>query len=398
MNKFIFILIGCSLGLNLYANKCSNIDMFSHNDGNVIIHGDVDISITCQNIVKKAEVKKEEISKISQELKELYENFNTEQTNNLINKKMYNNKLKKLKSILRLKKNELSKIKKDINNYNKSLNRKLFNLKNELFINNEIYKNKIENNKEIIQKIDKDLSQYINNIDNELSLINRKLKKHEQKIKDNSKNITNNKNTSQQNSVILEQHRRNIEKVVEKQKNFSNYFNNTSDIFYGVHIGTLYLDKNFGTIVGIDIEGFNRNSSSIFTTLSGMKIDKKDYYFTLGSSKEFINNRKNYYSLEIGYKEFFDIHLFNNKDKVYLATSVGGMTGDDNSFIASVFTGFEYYNKADNKIILELGSKYINNVSYDEVVFNSLGKSSISSDKKEELTISLTLKYLWRWK
>jgi len=123
-----------------------------------------------------------------------------------------------------------------------------------------------------------------------------------------------------------------------------------------------------------------------------MKIDKKDYYFTLGSSKEFINNSKNYYSLEIGYKEFFEWA------KVYLATSVGGMTGDDNSFIASVFTGFEYYNKADNKIILELGSKYINNVSYDEVVFNSLGKSSISSDKKEELTISLTLKYLWRWK
>jgi len=166
-----------------------------------------------------------------------------------------------------------------------------------------------------------------------------------------------------------------------------------------INTGIDFLYPNQLNIGGnIEFKNYNTNSqSSYFLKLSYFKLTEKTNYATLGNNSEEIDNDKKLYSMDLGYREFFDSHRFIKKSDVYLGASLGGTYIDDDkekdtTWSASLLVGLEY----DNQFIYELGCKYLYEVSSSHINFDGLGQNNISSSSEDKFIPFISIKLLWK--
>jgi len=190
----------------------------------------------------------------------------------------------------------------------------------------------------------------------------------------------------------IEKHNAEQDDALAELKNYILNFNKINvgmDVFYPNQL-------NVG--LNIEIENYDRSSqSSNFLKLSWFGLTETTNYSTLGNDIEHIDNDKNLYSIDFGYRKFFNSHKFINKSNTYIGASIGVTHIDDKqeryeTWSTSLLVGLEY----NDMFIGELGYKYLDRVSSKNLKFDGLGQNNRYYLSDNELIPFLSIKYLWR--
>jgi len=202
---------------------------------------------------------------------------------------------------------------------------------------------------------------------------------------------------------LRNEHQKDIQRLEAKNQEqddvltkLQNYILNFNKIYTGMDI--LYPNQlDYG--LNIEVENYDTTTqSSNFLKLSTFKLTELTNYTTLGNNIEKIDNDKKLYSIDLGYRKFFNSHRFINKSDTYLGASIGGTYIDDSqkkysSFSASLLVGLKY----NNMFIGELGYKYIDDISSKNIHFDGLGNNNSFYSSKNEFIPFISIKFLlWR--
>jgi len=179
----------------------------------------------------------------------------------------------------------------------------------------------------------------------------------------------------------------------DKLEKLSQYILDFNNINTGVDF---YYHDKLDTGFNFEVENLDKKENSVhFIKLSYVKLSETTTYKTLGSIKEELNNDKNLYSLDIGYRKIFNTHRLINKSNMYLGASFGGayISNDKYTVLSgSFFGGIEY----NDMFIGEFGYKFLSNVSSKHIDFDGLGSNNPYYKKENKLIPFLSIKYLWR--